>query len=121
MKKKENTEFFQRVEKGLQECLQWARGEISLRTTLVIAPPPAWKAKDIVRLRRKLNMSQGVFANVINVSAKTVQSWEQGERKPSQASLRLLQIIAENPQFVGRFASGPNGKKSAKPTAKSGA
>jgi DNA-binding transcriptional regulator YiaG len=34
-------------------------------------------------------MSQAVFAQVLNVSTKTVQSWVQGQRKPSQAALRL--------------------------------
>lgn len=118
MKEEENSDFYKRLEAGLQECLQWTRGEIELRTTLVVAPPPALMAKDIVRLRRKLNMSQGVFAQVINVSAKTVQSWEQGERKPSRASLRLLQIIAENPKFVGRFSDVANSIKTARQTAK---
>jgi putative transcriptional regulator len=45
-------------------------------------------------------MSQGVFARTLNVSVKTVQSWEQGERKPSQAALRLLQLLDANPEAV---------------------
>ena len=45
-------------------------------------------------------MSQAVFARVLNVSTKTVQSWEQGERKPSHAALRMLQVFRENPTFV---------------------
>jgi predicted transcriptional regulator len=45
-------------------------------------------------------MSQGVFAKMLNVSAKTVQSWEQGERRPSQAALRLLQVIGAQPAIV---------------------
>jgi hypothetical protein len=45
-------------------------------------------------------MSQGVFARLLNVSVKTVQSWEQGERKPSHAALRLLQVLAEQPEMV---------------------
>jgi DNA-binding transcriptional regulator YiaG len=51
-------------------------------------------------LRRKTGMSQAVFARVLNVSTKTVQSWEQGDRKPSHAALRMLQILRENPKPV---------------------
>jgi DNA-binding transcriptional regulator YiaG len=34
-------------------------------------------------------MSQAVFALVLNVSTKTVQSWEREERKPSRAALPM--------------------------------
>jgi putative transcriptional regulator len=42
-------------------------------------------------------LSQSVFAQVLNVSTKTVQSWEQGQRKPSQAALRLIQVFRQDP------------------------
>lgn len=96
----------------MQEGILWAQGKLELRTTLVQAPEPAppVTAQDICKLRQKLKMSQSVFAKVMNVSPKTVQSWEQGERKPSQASSRLLQIMNENPQVVCSAAGIQNGK-----------
>lgn len=103
-KKHGNTEFFDRLMKGLNECLQHARGEITLRTIEIPEPPPHFKSKDVLKLRQRCKMSQGVFAAVLNVSVKTVQSWEQGERKPSRASLRLLQIMAAKPQDVCQVA-----------------
>ena len=45
-------------------------------------------------------MSQAVFAKVLNVSSKTVQSWEQGKRAPSMASRRLIQVFSERPEVV---------------------
>jgi putative transcriptional regulator len=45
-------------------------------------------------------MSQAVFAKLLNVSAKTVQSWEQGLRQPSQASRRLIQVLSERPDVL---------------------
>ena len=45
-------------------------------------------------------MSQAVFAKVLYVSPKTVQSWEQGVRVPSKASRRLIHIFAEQPGVV---------------------
>ena len=45
-------------------------------------------------------MSQAVFARMLNVSTKTVQSWEQGQRSPSQAALRLIQVFRQNPSSL---------------------
>jgi DNA-binding transcriptional regulator YiaG len=38
-------------------------------------------------------MSKAIFAGMLNLSTKTVQSWEEGVRKPSQAALRLIQVF----------------------------
>lgn len=43
--------------------------------------------------REQNNYSQGIFANVLNVSIKTVQSWESGVRAPSHVALRLLEVV----------------------------
>lgn len=37
------------------------------------------------------------LARLLNVSIKTVQSWEQGHRKPSQAALRMIQVFRHDP------------------------
>jgi putative transcriptional regulator len=47
----------------------------------------------IRRLRVKSNMSQAVFAAVLNTSVSTVQKWEIGDKKPSGPSLKLLSLI----------------------------
>jgi len=45
------------------------------------------------------------------VSTRTVQSWEQGSRKPSQAALRLIQVFREDPEGLLRLAGiNPPGK-----------
>ena len=64
-------------------------------------------AKEVTSLRTRTGMSQAVFARVLNVSTKTVQSWEQGERKPSHAALRMLQVFRENPNYVFRIVGIP--------------
>ena len=38
-------------------------------------------------------MSQGVFAQYLNVKPKLVSEWERGEKKPSGPSLKLLSLI----------------------------
>ena len=49
------------------------------------------KPKEIGGIRQKLNVSQPVFAALLNVPLATARSWEQGKRKPSGAALRLLE------------------------------
>lgn len=58
--------------------------------------PKHYKARDVVRLRRKLNVSQSVFAYLLNASESTVKKWETGDKEPGGANCRLLQIIETN-------------------------
>ena len=92
--------LFERLRAGLEEGIQFARDELTLRTTEVPARPPDLRGQEVLRLRQQLKMSQDVFARMLNVSSKTVQSWEQGERRPARAALRLLQILAALPEEV---------------------
>jgi putative transcriptional regulator len=97
----------------LTEAVEHAKGELTLRTVQVPAPPPEIGSKEVMSLRTKTGMSQAVFARVLNVSTKTVQSWEQGERKPSHASLRMLQVFREHPKLVFEIAGIPARKDEA--------
>lgn len=56
-------------------------------------PLPSYTADTIRGLRERLHISQGVFAAYLNASVSTVQKWENGEKKPSGAALRLLSVI----------------------------
>ena len=56
-------------------------------------PVPAYTAQAIRSLREHLHVSQSVFAAYLNASVSTVQKWENGEKKPSGAALRLLSVI----------------------------
>jgi putative transcriptional regulator len=49
--------------------------------------------KEIMALRRREGISQGVFARYLNVRPKLVSEWERGEKKPSGPSLKLLSIV----------------------------
>jgi putative transcriptional regulator len=92
--------LFTELKDALNESLEHAQGKRELRTTRVPLPPKKRKPKDIVALRKRLNVSQAVFAKGLNVSVKTVQSWEQGLKKPSGAALKLLAITEKAPAIV---------------------
>jgi hypothetical protein len=54
-------------------------------------------------------MSPAGFARLLNASTKTVRSWDQGQRKPSQAALGLIQVFRHDPSGLLEVAgmSGP--------------
>ena len=61
----------------------------------------------VPRQRGRPRVSQAVFARLLNVSTKTVQSWEQGVRTPSHTSRRLIQIYSQHPETVCEWVGLP--------------
>ncbi len=52
-----------------------------------------YSPKKIATLRKRFKLSQAALASIFNVSTSTVQKWEQGNKKPTGASKKLLDII----------------------------
>jgi putative transcriptional regulator len=105
------------IRKGLEEAVRHAKGEITLKTTVLELPdpPPEIDAEEVTRLRLDNRMSEDAFARLLNVSPKTVRSWERGTRKPSQAALRLIQVFRHDPAVVFRSLGleGPSARTGA--------
>jgi len=57
-------------------------------------------APSVVRVREKTGLSQARFAELLGVSVRTLQEWEQGRRGPSGAARTLLLIAARNPRAL---------------------
>ena len=76
--------------------------KLTMRITRVLLPSAIkrLRPKDIIGIREKLNVSQPVFAALLNVPVATARSWEQGKRKPSGAALRLLDIARQKPKIL---------------------
>jgi putative transcriptional regulator len=60
---------------------------------LCLPPKRTFNADDVKRVRHQTQMSQPVFAILLGVGANTVAQWEQGHKKPSGPSARLLDVI----------------------------
>ena len=90
-----SNKFFKDLKAGLEDAIAHKQGKLDLRSELIEIPEPPveYRAKQIKKIREVNRYSQGVFAKVLNVSIKTVQSWESGQRAPSHAALRLLEIV----------------------------
>ena len=60
---------------------------------LCLDPIPDYDSEKIRALRDHLQLSQAVFAAVLNTSLSTVRKWEVGDKHPSGPSLKLLSLL----------------------------
>jgi len=54
----------------------------------------------VVEARQKAGLSQSRFAELLGISVRTLQDWEQGRRKPSRAAMSLIQIAKQRPDVL---------------------
>jgi putative transcriptional regulator len=54
----------------------------------------------VTSIREKTGLSQAKFAQLLGVSVRTLQDWEQGRRAPSGAAKTLLMIAEKNPRAL---------------------
>lgn len=93
---------------SLTEAVAHSRGKKKLRTHTreIPGPAPKWSAGKIRKLRKEeFNLSQPLFAALLNVSEATVRSWEQGQKSPSGAAARLLQILSVDRSAVRKLVA----------------
>ncbi|TES96179.1 helix-turn-helix domain-containing protein [Burkholderia cepacia] len=50
--------------------------------------------------RTKLGLSQSEFADLLGVSVRTFQDWEQGRRSPTGAAKTLLRVAVRHPEAL---------------------
>ena len=55
---------------------------------------------DVKAVRKQLKLNRADLAQMLGVSPRTLESWEQGRRKPSGAANLLLRIAMKNPGVV---------------------
>lgn len=57
-------------------------------------------ANEVAAARLKTGLSQAMFAQALQISARTLQEWEQGRREPSGAAKALIQIAFRHPEVI---------------------
>jgi putative transcriptional regulator len=105
---------FEQIETGLRQSIIQARGQATLRTTVLPAPVPKLSRSRVAAIRKRVGVSQAVFARYLNIPVRTLQSWEQGLRTPKAGEARLLQLFEASPDECTRLvlqtdARGPRG------------
>ena len=69
----------------------------SLRITIPEVHLTTYQIKEI---RENLNLSQTVFAKLLNVSPSSIRQWEQGKRQPTGATKVLLDLLKRSPHIL---------------------
>jgi len=59
----------------------------------------------IIAARQKSGLSQSQFAELMGVSLRTLQEWEQGRRNPSGAAKTLLRVAETHPEVLRELAA----------------
>src|SRR5438034_3834758 len=98
---KKKIKMFTTLQRSLNEALAYERGKHGVLRVSELPPPPKPLSPAQIRaIRQSFNVSQAVFARLINVSLNAVESWEQGVRHPREATLKLLTIAHRYPEVL---------------------
>lgn len=60
---------------------------------LCLPPIEPLQPEQIKQIRVAANISQSVFAALLNTSVSTVQKWEIGQKRPTGIALKLLYLV----------------------------
>jgi putative transcriptional regulator len=60
-----------------------------------LLPIGPMEPETIKQIREAANVSQAVFAAILNTSLSTVQKWEIGQKRPSDTALKLLHLVQQ--------------------------
>lgn len=95
---------YESLVQGLNEAIEYKKGNLKLRTvTISTAPLPEMDSSQIKDIRNSLDMTQGIFADVIGVSVKTAEAWEAGTNTPSGATRRMLSLLQSDPELPQKY------------------
>ena len=98
-------EIFNQLIESVKEAKLILKGEIQPSRTFTI------DADYIKELRLFYRMSQLQFAELLGISVKTLQNWEQKRRLPHGPAQKLLQIAAAHPEIFFNTFIEPKIKK----------
>jgi putative transcriptional regulator len=86
--------LFNDLVQSLREAKAIAAGE-AVPSRRCEVPPP-----DVKAVRERTGLSQSEFAELIRVSVKTLQNWEQHRRTPTGPAAALLKIVGTAPELA---------------------
>ena len=91
------SELGEQLIEGMKNAVAYANGQPVAGTRATVIEVPM---VDVRALRRRLDMTQKVFAQTFGFSLSSVRNWEQGTRRPEKAARILLAVIDRHPHLV---------------------
>ena len=97
--------LFDEIAEGFKALADQRGGKRTLRThTVEVKPAPKVKARELIELRERLNMSRAVFARYLRTNPRTLENWEQGRARPNAQAAVLIRLVERYPDTVARLA-----------------
>lgn len=97
--------LFVEISAGFGAFAKAREGKMTLRThKVVVKPAPKVTSKDVAKLRKKLHLSQAVFATRLRINEDTVKNWEQGRSVPNTQAALLLSLVDKYPDTLDKIA-----------------
>lgn len=92
--------YYDELMTSLNEAVEIERGNLKGRKTVYeIQPVKKYDNMQIREIRTSIGMTQGLFADYMGVSVKTVEAWEKGTNHPTGTACRLISLL-ENKTFT---------------------
>lgn len=100
--------LFAELMEGVDAMKARREGKVTLRTHKVKVPEikESPDAEFFVRARERFNVSRAVWANMLHVSPRTVEKWEQGGQV-SPLAATFVELVTRYPDTIERLESLP--------------
>jgi len=102
---KAKRDLFADLSEGFAALAESRKGKQTLRThSVAFKPAPKLTPKQLVSLRKKLDVSRPIFATYLRTNVRTLENWEQGRAKPNAQAALLIKLVSAYPDTVERLA-----------------
>lgn len=87
-------ELYDELLKSVREGAKILSGKAKPSRTFQLTSP------EIKEIRKNYSLTQAEFAQLLQVSSRTLQNWEQGRRIPDGPAQVLLRVAAVHPEAI---------------------
>lgn len=99
-------DLFGELVEGMHALADAREGKRTLRThPAEFKPAPVLTPDDLIRVRKHLRLSRGLFATFLRTNRRTLENWEQGRARPNPQAALLISLVRKFPDMVDRLAS----------------
>ena len=95
-----NDDMFNELMASVEQADNIIQGKVAPERITAFAEP------EVKAIRAKTGLTQERFANVVGVSKRTLENWEQGRRHPTGPARALLKIVDADPEYALKTLHG---------------